>query len=104
MPEQNPYRCRQAAYSSAFVWAEGFAAGEAAAYPFPPCSACAALIIQSGIMAVVAPTPTQAQLDRWGDSMNTATDMFDEAGVRLELMEFDRWGDSSPSLVGRRTS
>lgn len=54
-------------------------------YPFPPCSACAGLIIQAGIMRVVSPPPTRGQMERWGDSFKLAEQMFDEAGVELVL-------------------
>lgn len=50
-------------------------------FPFPPCSSCAGLIIQSGISRVVAPRPTLEQIERWGDSLRLAADMFDEAGL-----------------------
>lgn len=46
-----------------------------------PCSSCAGLIIQSGIEVVVTPIPTDEQLDRWGDNMKIARDMFIEGGV-----------------------
>lgn len=55
-------------------------------YPFPPCSNCAGLVIQAGIKRVVAPQPTVEDLERWGESMQFAVDMFEEAGVQLELV------------------
>lgn len=55
-------------------------------HPFPPCADCAKLIIQAGIAAVFAPTPTDEERLRWGDSMNIAVEMFDEAGVELSLI------------------
>lgn len=53
-------------------------------WPFPPCSNCAALIIQAGIARVVAPVPTPEQIVRWGDSFRIAKAMFFEANVALQ--------------------
>lgn len=59
-------------------------------HPFPPCSNCAAALVQAGISRVVAPAPTDAQLERWGDSFKHMEAMFGEAGVVLETwMEED---------------
>lgn len=52
-------------------------------WPWPPCSNCAALVIQAGIVRVVAPHPTAAQRERWGDSFALMQTMFTEAGVVL---------------------
>lgn len=54
--------------------------------PWPPCSACASLLIQAGIVRVVAPDATDEQKERWGDSFKIASTMFSEAGVQLDLM------------------
>jgi dCMP deaminase len=51
-----------------------------------PCSSCAGLLIQAGIVRVVAPHPTVYQLERWADSFNVARTMLDEAGVALDLI------------------
>lgn len=53
-------------------------------WPFPPCANCAAMVIQAGIQCVVAPAPTEAQLERWGEHFCSAKDMFMEAGVHLD--------------------
>lgn len=50
-------------------------------WPFPPCSSCASLIVQAGIARVVAPTPTEEQLERWGDSMAIADTILSEGGL-----------------------
>lgn len=50
-------------------------------WPFGPCSACAACVIQAGIARVVHPEPTAEQLSRWGDSFRLAATQFREAGV-----------------------
>lgn len=56
-------------------------------YPFPPCSNCAGMIIQSGIKRIIAPAPTEEQRERWGTNMSIAEAMFHEAGVELVLEE-----------------
>lgn len=55
-------------------------------YPLPPCSQCAAAIIQSGIKRVVTHQPTSEQLLRWGESLIEAHQMFIEADVMLEYL------------------
>lgn len=55
-------------------------------FPFPPCSNCASVIIQAGIIRVIAPQPTTEQVDRWGDSFAYASQMFHEAEVELVLV------------------
>ena len=54
-------------------------------WPFPPCSPCAGMIIQAGINRVIAPHPSEDHLTRWGTDFILAGQMFDEAGVLLEL-------------------
>jgi dCMP deaminase len=51
-------------------------------YPFPPCSVCAASIIQSGITRVVSVISYNT---RWADSFKLSEEMFAEAGVELCL-------------------
>ena len=46
-------------------------------WPMPPCSNCAAAIIQSGIVEVWAPEP----IERWRDSCHAGLDMLKEAGI-----------------------
>jgi dCMP deaminase len=52
-----------------------------------PCSSCAGLLIQAGIVRIVAPHPTPDQLTRWGGSFNVARTMLDESGVVLDLLD-----------------
>jgi dCMP deaminase len=56
-------------------------------HPWPPCAGCAALLIQAGILRVVAPAPTRAQRERWQESFDHAATMLTEAGIRLDLRE-----------------
>lgn len=55
-------------------------------WPFPPCSRCAGLIIQSGIKEVIAPYPNTDILSRWELDLELANKMFMEADVSLCLM------------------
>ena len=55
-------------------------------WPFQPCARCATIVIQSGITRVVSPKNTS---ERWKDSFKTSSDMFDEAGVTLSLLDLE---------------
>ena len=50
-------------------------------WPFPPCSNCAAKIIQTGIKRVIAPIASSDLIERWGDSLKISANMYDEVGV-----------------------
>jgi len=52
-------------------------------YPMPPCSKCAAQIIQAGIRRVVTIQPTTDMLSRWGDDFKLADSMYNEVGLNL---------------------
>lgn len=52
-------------------------------WPFMSCSVCAAMVIQSGITRCVAP---YSDNPRWADSFRLTTEMFNEAGVALDLI------------------
>ena len=56
-------------------------------WPMPPCSACAALIIQAGIARVVAPSPAPDLADRWGESIELAVMAMREAGVKVDILD-----------------
>lgn len=58
-------------------------------YPFPPCSHCASIIIQKGIKRVVSISPTNEQVERWGDSMGIAFNSFRKAGVEFVAVEME---------------
>lgn len=51
-------------------------------WPMPPCSQCAAAIIQSGIVKVRAPPPGE----RWRSSCGIGQEMFNQAGVDYRLI------------------
>ncbi len=50
-------------------------------WPLPPCSMCAACIIQAGISRVVAPAPSVELVGRWREHFRLASDMYCEVGV-----------------------
>ena len=57
-------------------------------WPFMSCTVCAAMVIQSGIKRCVAPEVTDPGLkERWGQELELARTLFEEAGVRLDLYE-----------------
>lgn len=51
--------------------------------PFPPCSNCAAVLIQAGVVRVVCPAASAELAARWGESNAEAVRMFAEAGVEF---------------------
>lgn len=51
----------------------------------PPCSHCAALIVQSGIKKVYA--PLNEIPERWRESVELTKQMFKEGGVKLEFVK-----------------
>lgn len=51
--------------------------------PFMPCSRCAAMIIQTGIIRVVAPLSDNP---RWKESFERTTTLFKNAGVQLDII------------------
>lgn len=53
-----------------------------------PCSQCAAKIIQKKIMRVVCPPPSEDFLSRWGDDVAEAQAMFNEKGVKLDIVNY----------------
>jgi dCMP deaminase len=52
-------------------------------WPFMPCAACAAMVIQAGIKEVVS---LRNDNPRWQDDFKLTEQMFKEAGVRLTLL------------------
>lgn len=60
---------------------------------FPPCSQCAAALIQAGVKFLFCPDPRMAP-ERWRKSFTTASDILTQAGVRtLYYSEADLHGD-----------
>ena len=54
-------------------------------WPFAPCSRCAGLVIQAGIIRCVAPEIPESLLDRWGADLEVTAQMFQEAWVQFVL-------------------
>lgn len=55
-------------------------------YPMPPCSRCAAQLIQAGIGRIVTKQPATDKLERWKDDFDLANEMYQESGVNLEYL------------------
>lgn len=55
-------------------------------YPFMPCSRCTPIVIQSEISRVVAP---YSENPRWINDFKISKELFEEAGVTLELYHFN---------------
>jgi dCMP deaminase len=56
-------------------------------FPLMSCSNCAAAVVQVGITRCVAP-PTPPDLEeRWAESLKWAKTQFEEASVRLDIVE-----------------
>lgn len=55
--------------------------------PFAPCERCAVMVIQAGIVRVVAPALPPELAERWGESLKKASGYFAEAGVRFDLLD-----------------
>ena len=58
-------------------------------WPFPPCAACASVIIQSGLARVVAPSPSSQLAERWGESIELAIMTLREAGVQVDILDLE---------------
>lgn len=56
-------------------------------WPYPPCSRCAAMIIQVGICRVVSPALPSYVKERWGKSCELAEQIFKEAGIEVVYQE-----------------
>jgi dCMP deaminase len=56
-------------------------------WPLPPCSRCAALLIQAGIARVVAPSPSSQLAERWGESLELAIMALREAKVTVDIID-----------------
>jgi dCMP deaminase len=62
---------------------------------FPPCSQCAAALIQAGVKVVVCPDPASSP-ERWRTNFRIASDIMVESGVRiLYYSEADLNGDQN---------
>jgi len=66
---------------------------------FPPCSQCAAAIIQAGVAKVVCPDPEESP-ERWRSNFIAANNLFYEAGVQVIYYgESDLWTNENAKSV-----
>ena len=67
---------------------------------FPPCSQCAAALIQAGVTMVICPNPANAP-ERWRASFKLANEMLYQSGVKLlYYSEADLWKtEIAPSVA-----
>lgn len=72
------------AEANALLFAARPVAGCVAYVTYPPCSQCAAMLIQAGITRVVAFHPGEVS-SKWAASWEAAEQMMREAGVVLDL-------------------
>jgi dCMP deaminase len=56
-------------------------------WPMPPCSNCAAKLIQAGVNRVVSIEPTEELKERWGASFSISLEMYQDAQVELVLFK-----------------
>jgi dCMP deaminase len=65
-------------------------------YPFPPCDSsdsgagCTDLIIDHGFARVVSYKPTEAQYERWGDSLESSKNKLNNNDIDLVLYDRDQ--------------
>ena len=74
--------------------------GATAYVTFPPCSQCAAALIQAGVETVVCPDPETAP-ERWKASFKMANEILYQSGVKLlYYSEIDLWKtETAPPAV-----
>lgn len=68
---------------NAVLFAARDMAGATAYVTHPPCSSCAAVLVQKEIARVVFPKPSEDFLSRWKESYYTALGMFAEVGIEV---------------------
>lgn len=71
------------AEANAVLQAGGDVRGGTAYVTHPPCSQCAAILIQAGISRVVTRVPDAEMGDRYRESFDAAADMFTQANVEV---------------------
>lgn len=54
-------------------------------WPLPPCTQCAAMIIQAGVARVVAPPPRECS--KWREICEKGRELLEEAGVEVVWLE-----------------
>lgn len=71
------------AEDNAMSFAAGDLRGSTMYVTRPPCSHCAAKVIQRGIGAVFYPPPPEEFVKRWSDSLSLSKSILQEGGVRI---------------------
>lgn len=74
------------AESNALSFAHRDVVGCTAYVTHPPCSNCAAMLIQRGVAKVVFPPPSEDFMSRWLISYTESMEMFSEAGVQVKFI------------------
>lgn len=87
IPREEKLRRTIHAEENALLFAGRGVAGCTIYVTHPPCGPCAAKLIQAGIARVVYLAPSDEFVVRWHQEMASATAMFEEAGVRVEVPE-----------------
>lgn len=54
-----------------------------------PCTSCAGMIISAGIKEVITTEPTDDAKSRWAADFELATQLFEEAGVKITLVDIN---------------
>lgn len=55
-----------------------------------PCTTCAGMIIGAGIKEVITVEPSEDAKSRWAEDFELAKQLFDEAGVKITIVDIDR--------------
>lgn len=79
------YRMVLHAEANAVLQAGGDIHGGTAYVTHPPCSQCAAILIQAGIARIVTRAPDAGMAERFAESFDASAVMLTEAGVSLEF-------------------
>lgn len=58
-------------------------------WPFMSCAACAGMVIQADITHCIAPSIPEDKKARWAKDMELASTLFDEAGVKLTILDLE---------------
>lgn len=74
------------AEANAILFARQSLEGSTIYVNLPPCSSCAAKIVQVGIQRVVFREPPADFMLRWGESFEAALEMFHQTGMQIRIV------------------
>lgn len=77
------YRMIRHAEANALAFATASTEGCTLVVTHPCCAQCAGAAIQAGISTVIYPQPCTGMVQRWGEDLRLALQMFREAGVTV---------------------